>query len=116
MRVAELLFEVPVDYSKPNDRKLRLFARGVTRFNKPVEPPKEESKLPWLLYLQGGPGCGCSAPQNLGWVEPALNKGYQVRGYPAIFPGLAESFQILLLFIYSHILNRFFFSTSVVPV
>lgn len=78
LRVAELFFDVPVDYSKPNGTTLRLFARSVTRFNKPVEPTKDEGKLPWLVYLQGGPGFGCGAPQNYGWVEPALNKGYQV--------------------------------------
>lgn len=78
LRVAELFFDVPVDYSKPNGTTLRLFARSVARFNKPVEPTKDEGKLPWLVYLQGGPGFGCGAPQNYGWVEPALSKGYQV--------------------------------------
>jgi proline iminopeptidase len=78
LRVAELFFDVPVDYSKPNGITLRLFARSVARFNKPVEPTKDEGKLPWLVYLQGGPGFGCGAPQNYGWVEPALSKGYQV--------------------------------------
>lgn len=77
--MAELFFDVPVDYSKPNDGTLRLFARSVSRLNKPVEPTKEETKLPWLVYLQGGPGFGCGAPQNYGWIEPALTKGYQVR-------------------------------------
>jgi proline iminopeptidase len=76
--VAELFFDVPIDYSKPNEGTLRLFARSVRRLNKPVEAPKEETKLPWLVYLQGGPGHGCGAPQNYGWVEPVLNKGYQV--------------------------------------
>ncbi|KAJ5168740.1 Proline iminopeptidase [Penicillium canariense] len=78
LHVAELFFDVPIDYSKPSDGTLRLFARSVSRLNKPVEPTKEESKLPWLVYLQGGPGFGCGAPQNYGLVEPALSKGYQV--------------------------------------
>lgn len=82
LRVAELFFDVPVDYSKPNGGTLRLFARSIARFNKPVEPTKEEPRLPWLVYLQGGPGFGCSAPQNYGWVDPALTKGYQVRTFP----------------------------------
>lgn len=77
--MSELFFDVPIDYSKPNEGTLRLFARSVSRLNKPIEPVKEESKLPWLVYLQGGPGFGCSPPQNYGWVEPVLNKGYQVR-------------------------------------
>ncbi|KAJ5460630.1 Proline iminopeptidase [Penicillium daleae] len=78
LRVAELFFDVPLDYSKPSDGTLRLFARSVSRLNKPVEPAKEEPKLPWLVYLQGGPGFGCAAPQNYGFVESALSKGYQV--------------------------------------
>lgn len=77
-RVAELFFDVPVDYSNPGDGMLRLFARSVSRLNKPVDPSTEEPKLPWLVYLQGGPGLGCSAPQSYGWVESALTKGYQV--------------------------------------
>ena len=79
--MAELFFDVPIDYSKPNDGTLRLFARSVSRLNKPVEATKDEAKLPWLVYLQGGPGFGCAAPQSFGWVEPALNKGYQVRDH-----------------------------------
>lgn len=80
--MAELFFDVPLDYSKPSDGTLRLFARSVSRLNKPVEQPtKEESKLPWLVYLQGGPGFGCGAPQNYGIVEPALSKGYQVHNH-----------------------------------
>lgn len=78
LRVAELFFDVPVDYSKPNGSTLRLFARSIARFNNPIENPKDEGKLPWLVYLQGGPGFGCSPPQNYGMVEPALSKGYQV--------------------------------------
>lgn len=84
MRVAEWFFDVPVDYNKlPSEggSTLRLFARSVSRLDTPVEQqPKEESKapIPWLLYLQGGPGFGCGPPQNYAWVEPVLSKGYQV--------------------------------------
>lgn len=85
LRVAELFFDVPLDYGQPSDGTLRLFARSVSRLNKPVEPAKEESKLPWLVYLQGGPGFGCGAPQNYGFVEPALSKGYQVRIQSCLF-------------------------------
>lgn len=79
-----MFFDVPVDYSKPAGDKLRLFARSISRLNKPIEPAKEEGKeakegkLPWLVYLQGGPGFGCGAPQSYPWVEFMLSKGYQV--------------------------------------
>jgi proline iminopeptidase len=78
--VAELLFDVPVNYCKPNDGNLRLFARSVRRLETPVDPSngKGEKQLPWLVYLQGGPGMGCRPPQEYGWVGTALDKGYQV--------------------------------------
>lgn len=81
LRVAELFFDVPVDYSKPGNGSLRLFARSVHRLETPVEPVKNDSnskQLPWLVYLQGGPGFGCRAPQDYGWVGTVLDKGYQV--------------------------------------
>ncbi|KAJ5835643.1 hypothetical protein N7447_001669 [Penicillium robsamsonii] len=84
LRVSELFFDVPVDYNKPAGDTLRLFARSISRLNKPIEPAKEEDKeakegkLPWLVYLQGGPGFGCGAPQSYPWVEFMLSKGYQV--------------------------------------
>ncbi|KAL2856029.1 Alpha/Beta hydrolase protein [Aspergillus pseudoustus] len=79
-RVAELFFEVPVNYSQPGGGTLRLFARSIRRVAKPVDPGKEEKQpqLPWLVYLQGGPGMGCRPPQEYGWVGSALDKGYQV--------------------------------------
>ncbi|KAL5343622.1 Alpha/Beta hydrolase protein [Aspergillus crustosus] len=79
-RVAELFFEVPLNYSQPGDGTLRLFARSVRRLVKPVDPGKEEKHppTPWLVYLQGGPGMGCRPPQEYGWVGTALDKGYQV--------------------------------------
>ena len=77
--MAELFFDVPVNYNKPNDGSLRLFARSVRRLAIPVEPGKgDEQQLPWLVYLQGGPGMGCRPAQDYGWVGTVLDKGYQV--------------------------------------
>ncbi|GAB1194933.1 hypothetical protein APSETT444_004185 [Aspergillus pseudonomiae] len=78
LRVAELLFDVPVNYNRPNDGTLRLFARSVRRSTTPFEASKEDKQLPWLVYLQGGPGFGCRPPQENGWISTALDKGYQV--------------------------------------
>ncbi|KAL4988581.1 Alpha/Beta hydrolase protein [Aspergillus falconensis] len=78
--VAELFFEVPLNYSRQGDGTLRLFARSVRRSAKPHDSGKDDkqSPLPWLVYLQGGPGMGCRPPQEYGWVGTALDKGYQV--------------------------------------
>lgn len=77
--MAELLFDVPLNYSKPNDGNLRLFARSVRRTPPPFDTAGDDKQLPWLVYLQGGPGFGCRPPQDNGWVGTALDKGYQVR-------------------------------------
>ena len=48
LQVSELFFEVPKDYSKPDDGSLRLFARSVERFENPVELGKDgQKRLPW---------------------------------------------------------------------
>jgi pimeloyl-ACP methyl ester carboxylesterase len=38
----------------------------------------QKAQLPWLVYLQGGPGFECRSPQNVSWVPTILDKGYQV--------------------------------------
>lgn len=77
--MAELFFDVPVDYTKPNDGTLRLFARSVSRLHTPIDSERgNDSQLPWMVYLQGGPGMGCRAPQEYGWIGTVLDKGYQV--------------------------------------
>ncbi|RAL16252.1 proline iminopeptidase [Aspergillus homomorphus CBS 101889] len=81
LRVAELFFDVPLNYTKPNEGTLRLFARSVRRLVTPVEPNtgnNDDKQLPWLVYLQGGPGFGCRPPQEIGWISTVLDKGYQV--------------------------------------
>ena len=51
LNVSELFFEVPKDYSNPRSGTLRLFARSVERFEKPVDTSKKEIKqLPWCTH------------------------------------------------------------------
>ena len=51
MNVSELFFEVPKDYSRPQSGTLRLFARSVERFEKPVDASKKEVKQPpWCTH------------------------------------------------------------------
>ncbi|KAL8893912.1 MAG: hypothetical protein Q9192_004803, partial [Flavoplaca navasiana] len=74
LRISEYFFEVPLNHASPPDGNLRLFARSIERYEKPVGAIKEEAKqLPWC-----GPGFGCRSPQNYGWTEKALDKGYQI--------------------------------------
>jgi hypothetical protein len=108
LRVSELLFEVPKDYTNPERGTIQLFARSVGRHEKPAAVPTEEERRkraqkPWyvhvtailscdiglalriligfffrFVYLQGGPGFGCAAPQNAPITNTILDKGYQL--------------------------------------
>ena len=62
-------FEVPVDHARPDGDKLTIFAREV------VPTGRENEDLPWLVFLQGGPGFEAARPTKPGdpvWLEPAL--------------------------------------------
>jgi len=83
LKVSELLFEVPKDYSNPSSGTLQIFARAVARYEKPAAIPLNEEKRksaqkPWFVYLQGGPGHSCASPQNMSITDTVLDKGYQM--------------------------------------
>ena len=60
-------FELPLDYKDPAGRLISVFAREV------VNKAKDESQLPWLVYLQGGPGFPSPRPAaDSGWLKRAL--------------------------------------------
>ncbi|MEM7154832.1 MAG: alpha/beta fold hydrolase [Myxococcota bacterium] len=65
--VREHVFEVPVDYQQPKGETLRVFAREV------VDPRRADERLPWMVFLQGGPGFGSPRPTEAsGWVGRAV--------------------------------------------
>ncbi|MEU6658756.1 alpha/beta fold hydrolase [Streptomyces sp. NPDC046821] len=47
-------FSVPLDHDCPDGERIELYAREA------VATGKEDANLPWLLYLQGGPGFGAN--------------------------------------------------------
>jgi pimeloyl-ACP methyl ester carboxylesterase len=62
-------FRVPLDHASPDGEHITLFAREIAAAG------KETACLPWLLFLQGGPGHG--APRPIGreaWLERALDE------------------------------------------
>ncbi|KAJ4843874.1 hypothetical protein Tsubulata_024351 [Turnera subulata] len=64
LRLRDHRFTVPLDHSTPTSSKISVFAREV------VSVGKEEQSLPYLLYLQGGPGFECPRPTEAsGWVH-----------------------------------------------
>lgn len=69
--LAEHEFEVPLDHGRPGGTQLTIFAREV------VATDREADELPWLVFLQGGPGF--ESPRPLGrrdpsWLERALEE------------------------------------------
>ncbi|TQK50532.1 pimeloyl-ACP methyl ester carboxylesterase [Streptomyces sp. SLBN-118] len=59
---------VPLDHSAPGGPDIQIFAREV------VDPARTGERLPWLLYLQGGPGGKSPRPSagSPGWLARAL--------------------------------------------
>ena len=76
LHLRERFFEVPLDYSDvSNGEKIVVFAREVVSSRRPSET------LPYLVYLQGGPGFEAPRPlEASGWLDKAC-----------------ESFKVLLL-------------------
>jgi pimeloyl-ACP methyl ester carboxylesterase len=61
-------FTVPLDHASPDGEQIELFAREV------VATGKAAGDLPWLVFLQGGPGFGSPRPVGRdGWLDRALN-------------------------------------------
>ncbi|WP_405656168.1 alpha/beta fold hydrolase [Streptomyces sp. RK9] len=62
------LFTAPLDHSSPAGEAIQVFAREV------VDPARAGERLPWLLYLQGGPGGKSPRPSagSPGWLDEAL--------------------------------------------
>ena len=61
-------FRVPLDYQRPGGPQIEVFAREM------VAAGKADAALPWLLFLQGGPGFGSPRPIGRdGWLNRALD-------------------------------------------
>jgi pimeloyl-ACP methyl ester carboxylesterase len=62
------VFAVPLDHDQPEGEQIEVFAREV------VAADRVEADLPWLLFLQGGPGAGAPRPQGRdSWLDRALD-------------------------------------------
>ncbi|MER0449799.1 alpha/beta fold hydrolase [Streptomyces sp. Edi4] len=60
-------FQVPLDHDAPGGEQIEVYAREV------VAAGQENAELPWLLYLQGGPGGRAGRPVGRdSWLDRAL--------------------------------------------
>ncbi len=66
--LTDRFFGVPLDHTRPDGKQIEVFAREV------VAVDKAGTDLPWLLFLQGGPGFGAQRPVGReAWLDRALN-------------------------------------------
>lgn len=78
MRTVEHLFAVPLDHGRPGGELIEVFAR---EYVSAAHPAEALDRLPWLVFLQGGPGGRGGRVTSLsGWMKAA-----------------AEDFRILML-------------------
>ncbi|HSR86102.1 MAG TPA: alpha/beta fold hydrolase [Streptosporangiaceae bacterium] len=60
-------FSVPLDHARPDGEQITIFGREV------IAAESGSADLPWLVYLQGGPGFGSPRPIGRdGWLDRAL--------------------------------------------
>jgi pimeloyl-ACP methyl ester carboxylesterase len=66
--ITDHTFAVPLDHADPGGEQIQVYAREV------VAAGKEQEQLPWLLFLQGGPGGRSPRPLGRdGWLTRALD-------------------------------------------
>lgn len=69
VRLRDRRFTVPLDHADPGGETIELYAREV------VASDKAGQDLPWLVYLQGGPGFGAHRfVGRAAWLERALKE------------------------------------------
>ena len=62
------VFAVPLDHGRPDGEQIEVFAREVAAAG------QAEADLPWLLFLNGGPGFGALRPEGReSWLDRALD-------------------------------------------
>jgi pimeloyl-ACP methyl ester carboxylesterase len=74
--VTDHTFEVPLDHAVPDGARIELFAREIAAAE--LTTGGAAANLPWLVFLQGGPGRPSPRPNGRdGWLDRAL-RDYRV--------------------------------------
>src|SRR6202000_1103461 len=62
-------FSVPLDHGRPEGDRIEVFCRGAVAAAK-----AGDERLPWLVFLQGGPGMAAQRPVGRStWLDRALD-------------------------------------------
>ncbi|WP_171046659.1 alpha/beta fold hydrolase [Pseudarthrobacter sp. NamE5] len=75
MRTAEHLFTVPLDHSAPSGETITVFAR---EYVSAAHSEDKAAQLPWLLFLQGGPGGRGNRFGSLGGWSKAAARDFRI--------------------------------------
>jgi pimeloyl-ACP methyl ester carboxylesterase len=73
------VFAVPVDHSRPDGEQIEVFAREIVATDRVTanrgSANRAGANLPWLLFLQGGPGFAAHRPVGRqAWLDRALRE------------------------------------------
>ena len=69
LALTDHLFRVPLDHAQPDGEQIEIYAREVTAAG------RAGADLPWLLFLQGGPGGKAPRPGGReGWIRRATEE------------------------------------------
>ncbi len=69
LRLRDHTFTLPLDHASPDGPSIQVFAREVVAADADVE------RLPWLVFLQGGPGFESPRPIDAsGWIGKAVER------------------------------------------
>ncbi|MFP5366765.1 MAG: alpha/beta fold hydrolase [Actinomycetes bacterium] len=75
MRTVEHFFRVPLDHSVPSGEAITVFAR---EYVSAAHSEEKAAQLPWLLFLQGGPGGRGNRLGSLGGWSKAAAKDFRI--------------------------------------
>jgi pimeloyl-ACP methyl ester carboxylesterase len=91
IKVVERFFNVPLNYNEPQGPTIRVFVRHLIPADK-AKTEEEQSKLPYILFLQGGPGVEVDLQGHLNIAGVLHNHGYQTLWMDPRGTGLSTPF------------------------
>ncbi|KAF8166850.1 alpha/beta-hydrolase [Pholiota molesta] len=91
VRVVERFFNLPLDYKEPLGPTIRVFVRNLIPLDK-AKTEVEQSKLPYILFLQGGPGVEVELQSHLNIAAVLHSHGYQTLWLDPRGTGLSTPF------------------------
>ncbi|EIM80537.1 alpha/beta-hydrolase [Stereum hirsutum FP-91666 SS1] len=96
IKVIERFFTLPLNYADPEGEKIQVFARNLIPVNK-AKTKAEEDKLPYMVYLQGGPGSEVELMGSSSYSGELHDRGYQTLWLDQRGTGLSTTVSAELL-------------------